>query len=71
MKGYIYQIIEIDYELLYWSSKELNEEQLGDTYLTFIQSDEDVIASGFESYWNQNNDNKVKIERIFVNEIYV
>jgi hypothetical protein len=71
MQGYLYNIniLSEEYEELYWSPIEINEDVLREEYRAFeidIFSDE----KGFEEWWNEKNKN-FYIERVFLDNIYV
>lgn len=70
MTGYLYNILGDGVEELYYSDIELNTDDLKAEYQSFeldIFSDE----GDFEEWWNQDNNKKTKIRRVFLEEIYV
>lgn len=68
MTGYLYNVYRDGENELYWSEKELNSEKIRSEYIAF---EEDIFSdeNDFEEWWN--NIYPIKIERIFLEEIYV
>lgn len=72
MKGYLYQFkdVDIDEEYLFWSEEEINSELLKTEYFLYLSDDRiDQDEMDFEE-WCKTNSN-LKIERVFLEEIYV
>jgi hypothetical protein len=66
MNGYLKQIVENEPLDLYWFPLDIEEEIIKQAYIEYIN---DGVLDGFEDWWNSRNENK--IERVFVEEIYV
>jgi hypothetical protein len=75
MEGYLIQLMGGDGDYgdsigLYWSRIPFDNEKIISSYKGFIKDDVlDEMEVTFEEWWNEDNDNK--IERVFVDEIYV
>lgn len=69
MKGYLYNILGDGVEELYWSEKEIENEILKTAYLWFDEEYEVHDWEHFEEFWNSRNE--IKIERVFLEEVYI
>jgi len=68
MKGYLYNILDECLEELYWSEEEINPELLKIEYYLYMKEDDDLE---FEEWWNQDDNKKTKIHRVFIEEVYL
>ena len=70
MKGYLYNLLGEGIEELYWSEEELNVDNLKAEYRLF---ELDVFSNegDFEDWWNQDDNKKIKIHRVFLEEVYI
>lgn len=73
MKGYLYNIKDKDFEDsslgIYWSPEEIPEYLLKEA-LNNWESSEYYDDMEFEEFWNAGT-SEIKIERVFLEEIYV
>jgi len=69
MKGYLYNIMGKGIEELYWSEKEIEEYLLKEAWKNW-ESSEYYDDMEFEEFWNIGT-SQIKIERIYLEEIYV
>jgi hypothetical protein len=66
MKGYLKQIVDGELQELYWFPLDIEEEIIKQAYVEYIN---DGAYNEFDEWWNERN--SYKIERVFVEEIYV
>ena len=71
MKGYLYQFVDREDSSLglYWSEEEIPDYLLREAFRNW-ESDEYYDDMEFEEFWNIGT-SEIKIERVFVEEIYV
>ena len=71
MKGFLYQFTDREDSSLglYWSEKEIPEYLLKEAFRNW-ESSEYYDDMEFEEYWNSGT-SEIKIERVFLEEVYV
>ena len=67
MKGYLYQLLGGGIEELYWSNEPFLDSKIINSYLDWLENDTE--DKEFEEWFNFNH--VTRIEKVFVNEIYV